>query len=101
MTFANSTRVEGAAGGHVIFNAEHDALRSSIRGFVDREIAPHVAEWEKTTFPNSIVKSLGDNGFLGLSVPEEYGGQGGDYFSNLVLAEEIARGGSGGLLMGL
>jgi alkylation response protein AidB-like acyl-CoA dehydrogenase len=43
----------------------------------------------------------GRAGFLGLSVPEEYGGGGGDYFCNLVLAEELARAGSGGLLMGL
>jgi len=44
---------------------------------------------------------MGELGLLGLSVPEAYGGQGGDYFCNIVLAEEIARGGSGGLLMGL
>jgi alkylation response protein AidB-like acyl-CoA dehydrogenase len=87
--------------GHVVFNEEHDALRASIRAFVDREIVPHVADWEENTFPDSIVRRMGDLGLLGLSVPEEYGGQGGDYFTNLVLAEEIARGGSGGFLMGL
>jgi alkylation response protein AidB-like acyl-CoA dehydrogenase len=73
--------------GHVVFNEEHDALRASIRAFVDREIVPHVAEWEENTFPDSIVRRMGDLGLLGLSVPEEYGGQGGDYFTNLVLAE--------------
>jgi alkylation response protein AidB-like acyl-CoA dehydrogenase len=86
---------------HFIFDDEHERLRESIRAFVDREIAPHVEEWEETTFPDSIVRRMGDLGLLGLSVPEEYGGQGGDYFTNIVLAEEIARGGSGGLLMGL
>jgi alkylation response protein AidB-like acyl-CoA dehydrogenase len=86
---------------HFIFGDEHDELRASIRAFVDREIVPHVHEWEETTFPDAIVRRLGEVGFLGLSVPEEYGGQGGDYYANLVLAEEIARGGSGGLLMGL
>ena len=86
---------------HVVFAAEHEALRRSIRAFVDREVAPHAAEWERTTFPDSIVRRMGELGFLGLSVPEQYGGQGGDYFANLVLAEEIARGGSGGFLMGL
>ncbi len=90
-----------AAAPHVVFTAEHEALRASIRAFVEREVTPHVAEWERTTFPDSIVRRMGDLGFLGLSVPEEYGGQGGDYFCNLVLAEEIARGGSGGFLMGL
>ncbi len=84
-----------------IFGDEHNALRESIRSFVDREVAPHVVEWEEQTFPDSIVRRMGELGFLGLSMPEEYGGQGGDYFANLVLAEEIARGGSGGFLMGL
>ena len=86
---------------HFIFSDDHERLRESIRAFVDREIVPHVEEWEETTFPDSIVRRMGDLGLLGLSVPEEYGGQGGDYFTNIVLAEEIARGGSGGLLMGL
>src|ERR1700747_1232948 len=83
------------------FTEEHKQLRESIRAFVQREIAPHVEEWERETFPDSIVKRMGELGFLGLSMPEEYGGQGGDYFANIVLAEEIARGGCGGFLMGL
>jgi alkylation response protein AidB-like acyl-CoA dehydrogenase len=86
---------------HLIFGEDHDRLRESIRAFVDREIVPHVEEWEETTYPDSIVRRMGELGLLGLSVPEAYGGQGGDYFCNIVLAEEIARGGSGGLLMGL
>jgi alkylation response protein AidB-like acyl-CoA dehydrogenase len=86
---------------HFIFSDEHDALRESIRAFVTKEVAPEVETWERETFPDSIVKRMGDLGFLGLSVPEEWGGQGGDYYTNLVLAEEIARGGSGGFLMGL
>jgi alkylation response protein AidB-like acyl-CoA dehydrogenase len=84
-----------------IFTDVHDQLRESIRSFVDREIAPHAASWEETTYPDAIVRRMGELGFLGLSLPEQYGGQGGDYFTNIVLAEEIARGGSGGLLMGL
>jgi len=84
-----------------IFTDDHDALRESIRAFMTREVVPHVEEWEATTFPDAIVKRMGDLGFLGLSMPEEYGGQGGDYFCNLVLAEEVARAGSGGFLMGL
>jgi citronellyl-CoA dehydrogenase len=84
-----------------VFTDEHEALRDSIRAFVDREIKPHVEQWEETTFPDSIVRRMGELGLLGLSMPEEHGGQGGDYFSNLVLAEEMARSGSGGLLMGL
>src|SRR5918999_4784177 len=86
---------------HFIFTDEHDQLRESIRSFVTKELAPHAAEWEETTFPDTVFRRMGELGFLGLSVPEEYGGQGGDYFTNLVLAEEMGRSGCGGLLMGL
>jgi alkylation response protein AidB-like acyl-CoA dehydrogenase len=86
---------------HFIFDDDHEALRESIRSFVEREVKPHAEEWEETTFPDSILRRMGELGFLGLSMPEEYGGQGGDYFCNLVLAEEMARSTSGGLLMGL
>ncbi|MGH2937432.1 MAG: acyl-CoA dehydrogenase family protein [Solirubrobacterales bacterium] len=86
---------------HPAFTDEHEMLRESIRAFVAKEIAPEVEAWERDTFPNEIVSRMGELGFLGLSIPEEYGGQGGDYFANLVLAEELAQGGSGGLLMGL
>src|SRR5204862_61180 len=79
---------------------EHEALRESIRAFVQREIVPHVEAWEQTTFPDTIVRRMGELGFLGLSVPEEYGGQGGDYYTNIILAEERGRSGSGGLRMG-
>ena len=84
-----------------IFGEEHAELRRSIRSFVTREVIPHVAEWEETTWPTTLLATMASAGLLGLSVPEAYGGQGGDYFTNLVLAEEIARGGSGGLLMAL
>jgi alkylation response protein AidB-like acyl-CoA dehydrogenase len=86
---------------HFIFNDEHDQLRESIRAFVDRELAPHADEWEETTFPDWVFTRMGELGFLGLSYPEEYGGQGGDYYCNLVLAEELTRSNSGGLAMGL
>ncbi|MBS1847272.1 MAG: acyl-CoA dehydrogenase family protein [Actinobacteria bacterium] len=85
----------------MIFSAEHDALRTSIRRFVDREIVPNVHEWERTTWPSELAAKLGAAGFLGLSVPQEYGGQGGDYYTNLVFTEELARGGSGSVLLGL
>jgi alkylation response protein AidB-like acyl-CoA dehydrogenase len=83
------------------FTDDHKLLRESIRAFVAKEVGPHVETWERETFPNAIVKRMGDLGFLGLSMPERYGGQGGDYFANIVLAEEIGRGGCGGFLMGL
>jgi alkylation response protein AidB-like acyl-CoA dehydrogenase len=86
---------------HFIFEEHHDRLRESIRAFVDKELAPHADEWEETTFPDSVIRRMGELGFLGLSMPEQYGGQGGDYFCNLVLGEEMTRSASGGLAMGV
>jgi len=82
------------------FTAEHDALRVSIRSFVERELAPHAEQWEaEGNFPDSVFERMGAAGLLGLSYPEEYGGSGGDYISTLVLKEEMARCGSGGVGM--
>src|ERR687887_2213784 len=86
---------------HFIFTDEHEALRESIRSFVVRELQPHAEEWEETTFPDWVFTRMGELGFLGLDKPEKYGGQGGDYYSSLVLAEEIVHSHSGGLAMGL
>ncbi|MEA2360261.1 MAG: citronellyl-CoA dehydrogenase [Solirubrobacteraceae bacterium] len=86
---------------HFIFTDEHDALRESIRAFVLKELAPHAEEWEETTFPDSVFRRMGELGFLGLDKPEAYGGQGGDYYTSLVLAEEIVHSRSGGLAMGV
>jgi alkylation response protein AidB-like acyl-CoA dehydrogenase len=86
---------------HFIFTEEHDQLRESIHSFVVKELAPHAEEWEETTFPSSVFPRMGELGFLGLSYPEEYGGQGGDYYCNLVLAEEMTHANCGGLAMGV
>jgi alkylation response protein AidB-like acyl-CoA dehydrogenase len=86
---------------HFIFTEEHDRLRESIHAFVVKELKPHAEDWERTTFPDSVFRRMGELGLLGLSYPEEYGGQGGDYFCNLVLAEELVYSDSGGLAMGL
>src|SRR3954467_15180147 len=86
---------------HFIFNDEHEALRESIHTFVVKELAPHAEEWEQTTFPDSVFHRMGELGFLGLDKPERYGGQGGDYYTSLVLAEELVHGRSGGLAMGV
>jgi alkylation response protein AidB-like acyl-CoA dehydrogenase len=86
---------------HFIFTDEHEQLRESIRAFAVKELAPHAEEWEETTFPDWVFTRMGELGFLGLDKPEEYGGQGGDYYSALVLAEEIVHSNSGGLAMGV
>ena len=84
------------------FSAEHDALRETVRDFVAKELRPYADEWEAAeSFPNSVFTRMGELGLLGLRYPERYGGQGGDYFSAIVLAEELARCGSGGVGMAL
>jgi alkylation response protein AidB-like acyl-CoA dehydrogenase len=86
---------------HFIFTDEHDQLRESIRRFATKELQPHAEEWEETTFPDWVFERMGELGFLGLDKPVEYGGQGGDYYSSLVLAEELVHAHSGGLAMGV
>src|SRR5689334_6120770 len=90
-----------AARKNLIYPDEHAEMRESIRAFAVKELARHAEEWEETTFPDSVFPRFGELGFLGLDKPEEYGGQGGDYYSSLVLAEEITHANSGGLAMGL
>ena len=91
----------GSSKRHFIFTDEHERLRESIHAFVTKELAPHAEEWEETTFPDSVFRRMGELGFLGLDKPEQYGGQGGDYYTSLVLAEEVVHAHSGGLAMGV
>src|ERR1700689_1078509 len=86
---------------HFIFTDEHEQLRESITKFASKELAPHADEWEETTFPDWVFTRMGELGFLGLDKPESYGGQGGDYFSAMVLGEAIAHANCGGLAMGV
>ena len=86
---------------HFIFTDEHDLLRESIRRFAVNELQPHAEEWEETTFPDSVFRRMGELGFLGLDKPVEYGGQGGDYYCSLVLAEELVHSHSGGVGVGI
>ncbi|HTR73173.1 MAG TPA: acyl-CoA dehydrogenase family protein, partial [Solirubrobacteraceae bacterium] len=84
------------------FTDEHEQLRDSIRGFLDRELAPYAQEWEREEwFPNEVFGTLAEQGLLGLKYPTELGGQGGDYLHEAVLCEELARIGSGGTAAGI
>jgi citronellyl-CoA dehydrogenase len=84
------------------FTPEHDALRAAVRRFAEDELAPHADEWEEAgDFPDWVFRRAGELGLLGLTYPQEYGGQGADYFTTLVFAEEIGRCNSGGVAMGL
>ncbi|WP_031511164.1 acyl-CoA dehydrogenase family protein [Streptomyces megasporus] len=74
---------------------EQAAVRRLAKEFVDREIVPHAAEWDRAeSIDRSVVKSLGDLGFLGLTIPEEYGGSGGDHLAYCLVTEELGRGDS-------
>ena len=81
-----------------MFSQEHGMLRKSVRAFVEKEVAPHVDEWEEAgRIPKAFWRRLGELGFLGLEFPVEYGGAGGDFLSSVVLGEEMARCRSGGV----
>jgi alkylation response protein AidB-like acyl-CoA dehydrogenase len=85
---------------HPLFTPEHEELRALARRFVESELAPHAAEWEQDgLFPDWVFKRMGELGLLGLRYPSEHGGQGGDWGHAIVLAEEMARSGSGGVGM--
>ena len=84
------------------FDKTHDMLRESVRKFVEREILPNVDEWEEAgEFPRGLYKKAADAGFLGLGMPEEYGGTPGDVFHGVAFTEEMSRCASMGLVAGL
>lgn len=62
------------------YYAEHEAFIDAVCKLTQQEIAPHLSSWEKKgRFPNDVFKILGDQGYLGLLISEDYGGIGGDY----------------------
>jgi citronellyl-CoA dehydrogenase len=72
------------------FDETHEAFRASVKRFVDKEINPHMDEWEETTVPlHDLFKKMGALGFLGIRYDPKYGGQGLDYWYETVLLEEI------------
>ena len=80
-----------------LFTAEHDMWRELVRRFVDTEIVPHHAQWEKDGIvPRELWLKAGEAGLLCCTVPEEYGGLGLDYLFDVVVFEEIWRVGASG-----
>ncbi|MEO8557635.1 MAG: acyl-CoA dehydrogenase family protein [Rhodospirillales bacterium] len=75
----------------MLFTQEHEQIRRTLRSIVDRDINPHVDQWEEEgIFPaHQVFKKLGDAGLLGISKPVEYGGMGLDYSYAMVMAEEL------------
>ena len=70
----------------------HDELRHRAREFCEREIGPHVRAWDRAgSFPEGMVAKLGEEGFLGLCIPESEGGRGQDYLALGLLCEELER----------
>lgn len=86
------------------YSETHEALAASVRAFVQREAMPHVEAWEEAgSVPREFQEKAGAAGLLGLGFPEEMGGtsDGIDSFHKLVLVEETARCGAGGVQAGL
>jgi long-chain-acyl-CoA dehydrogenase len=76
-----------------IYDEDHEAFRSSVKEFLDREVVPHLDEHARDHgLPREFWLAAGKQGLLGLEVPEEYGGAGaGDFRFNAVLTEELAK----------
>lgn len=72
------------------FNADHETFRQAVRQFIETEVTPNAAEWEKNErIPHEIWEKMGNQGFLGINFPEEFGGTNNDFFYSVVLLEEI------------
>jgi alkylation response protein AidB-like acyl-CoA dehydrogenase len=86
-----------------LFDADHEAFRESFRAFLDKEVVPHLAEWDAAGIvPREVFASAGRSGFLGMDVPEELGGGGvADFRFNTVIAEETMRAGAAGAGLGI
>ncbi|MCH2196790.1 acyl-CoA dehydrogenase family protein [Kordia sp.] len=81
----------------IYFNEEHHLFRESLRGFLKKEVVPHIEKWEKTgTIERFIWEKFGEMGYFGLAYPEEYGGMDLDLFYTVILLEELQRINSGG-----
>ena len=85
-----------------LFNGDHEIFRGTVRRFVDNEIAPFHAEWEKDgKISREAWTKAGKLGLLCASMPEEYGGGGVDRTFSVILMEELARAGASGPGFGL
>ena len=80
-----------------LFSEEHELYRDQVRRFVEREITPHHAKWEKDkVVPRSVWLAAGEAGLLCPAIPDEYGGCGGDRLHSVIVMEELSRAGATG-----
>lgn len=86
-----------------LFDDEHEAFRESFAAFVAKEMSPDYLQWEADGIaPRELYTRAGEYGFVGMSIPEEFGGGGtSDFRFNQVIAEELAAAGIGGAGLGL
>jgi alkylation response protein AidB-like acyl-CoA dehydrogenase len=86
-----------------LFEPEHDLFRESFRSFLDRHVAPHHQQWERDKIVDrGVWLEAGKQGFLGMAVPEEYGGGGNpDFRYNTIVTEEVTAGRFSGIGFGL
>jgi acyl-CoA dehydrogenase len=84
------------------YTAEHEAYRDVLRRFVAREIEPHASEWDEAgEFPRELYAKAAGIGLLALGFPEEFGGVAVDQFMKIVVSQELARPGAGGIAASL
>jgi alkylation response protein AidB-like acyl-CoA dehydrogenase len=88
---------------HALYEQEHDEFRAMVRGWLEKNVAPFHAQWEKDGIvPRELWAAAGKQGLLGMDLPEEYGGGGvRDFRYNAVVDEEIIRIGASGVGFGL
>ena len=85
-----------------LFQADHQAFADSFRRFIEKEVTPHHAAWEDQGYvAREVWSQAGANGFLCMSLPEEYGGAGADKLYSVAQMEELARAGTTGIGFGL
>ena len=74
------------------FSEEQELIAASARDFAEQYIRPHIMEWDESQhFPKDVLQKAGEMGFMGIFIPEEYGGSGLGYHEYAAIIEEIAK----------